>query len=373
MEQLPIEYYHPEFLKHVGNKLGKLLKVDAITSAAIRGRYARLCVQINMTNPLLKRVNIGSFWQDIVYENLLMLCYRCGRIGHREIHCSEGLTKTPTTAPLEPDTHVDQGTSVPTHETTPWKMVQTRCARAQGPPPETSTRGKLYQRDAHTPVKPRVQPVSPQVHVMCNPQVGSAMGQTLDGLKQPAGFHRDEVASHAKYQLLLQPCEVDTDCMQTTCMNTCPSAEQNPPSFQAMHSVEKTKAALYSAPTQPEHILHNAPLIGPKLLNSHSNKPQPVSHSHSPQHPDSQEIFEQLTIPSNWGLTNLVLIPKVAHPNLITQFRPISLCNTLYKLLSRIIMQRLKPYIAEVINPCQARLMPGHRTSDNIILVQEVI
>ena len=161
MEQLPIEYYHPEFLKHVGNKLGKLLKVDAITSAAIRGRYARLCVQINMTNPLLKRVNIGSFWQDIVYENLPMLCYRCGRIGHREIHCSEGLTKTPTTAPLEPDTHVDQGTSVPTHETTPWKMVQTRCARAQGPPPETSTRGKLYQRDAHTPVKPRVQPISP--------------------------------------------------------------------------------------------------------------------------------------------------------------------------------------------------------------------
>ena len=35
LEQLPIEYYHPEFLKHVGKKLGKLLKVDAITSAAI--------------------------------------------------------------------------------------------------------------------------------------------------------------------------------------------------------------------------------------------------------------------------------------------------------------------------------------------------
>ena len=44
LEQLPIEYYHLEFLKHVGNKLGKLLKVDAITSAAIRGRYARVCV-----------------------------------------------------------------------------------------------------------------------------------------------------------------------------------------------------------------------------------------------------------------------------------------------------------------------------------------
>ena len=38
LEQLPIEYYHSEFLKYVGQKLGKLLKVDAIMSAAIRGR-----------------------------------------------------------------------------------------------------------------------------------------------------------------------------------------------------------------------------------------------------------------------------------------------------------------------------------------------
>ena len=70
---------------------------------------------------------------------------------------------------------------------------------------------------------------------------------------------------------------------------------------------------------------------------------------------------------------NLVLIPKVAHPELITQFRPISLCNTLYKLLSRIIVHRFKPYMAEAINPCQAGFVLGRRTSDNIIIVQEVI
>ena len=43
LEQLSIEYYHPEFLKHVGNKLGKLLKVDAIASAATPGDI-RVCV-----------------------------------------------------------------------------------------------------------------------------------------------------------------------------------------------------------------------------------------------------------------------------------------------------------------------------------------
>ena len=86
-----------------------------------------------------------------------------------------------------------------------------------------------------------------------------------------------------------------------------------------------------------------------------------------------QDIFEQLRIPPTWGHTNLVLIPKVAHLETITQFRPISLCNTLYKLVSRILVQRLKPYMAEIINPCQAGFVLGRRTSDNIILVQEVI
>ena len=61
------------------------------------------------------------------------------------------------------------------------------------------------------------------------------------------------------------------------------------------------------------------------------------------------------------------------HPNIITQFHPISLCITLHKLVSRIILQRLKLYITEIINPCQAGFVLGCRTSDNIILVQDII
>nr|POE76406.1 putative ribonuclease h protein [Quercus suber] len=81
-----------------------------------------------------------------------------------------------------------------------------------------------------------------------------------------------------------------------------------------------------------------------------------------------QDIFEHLTIPPSWGTTSLVLIPKVAHLELINQFHPISLYNTLYKLLSHIIVHRLKPCMAKAINPCQAGFVPGRRTSDNIII-----
>ncbi|KAK7850697.1 hypothetical protein CFP56_044033 [Quercus suber] len=93
----------PDFLKHVRNKLGKLFKVDAVTSAAIRGRYARLCVQFNMAYPLPKRVKIGVFWLDIVYENLSMLCYRCERLGHRKVHCTESSKELKATFSLRPE------------------------------------------------------------------------------------------------------------------------------------------------------------------------------------------------------------------------------------------------------------------------------
>lgn len=45
-----------------------------------------------------------------------------------------------------------------------------------------------------------------------------------------------------------------------------------------------------------------------------------------------QEIFENRTIPKEWAATKIVLIPKIGHLETLTQFHPISLCNTFLKI-----------------------------------------
>jgi hypothetical protein len=51
----------------------------------------------------------------------------------------------------------------------------------------------------------------------------------------------------------------------------------------------------------------------------------------------------------NTNCTDICLIPKVAQPELVNQFRPISLCNSLYRVVSKVVVNRLKdqmsPYL----------------------------
>ncbi|XP_019227688.1 PREDICTED: uncharacterized protein LOC109208978 [Nicotiana attenuata] len=88
LPQLPTEFYDGLILKKIGNSIGKLLKIDACTSSTLRGRYARLCVELPLDQPVQQSILVGSHLQQLVYEGVNFLCKNCGYLGHTATSCT---------------------------------------------------------------------------------------------------------------------------------------------------------------------------------------------------------------------------------------------------------------------------------------------
>ncbi|KAK8504383.1 hypothetical protein V6N12_032884 [Hibiscus sabdariffa] len=84
-------------------------------------------------------------------------------------------------------------------------------------------------------------------------------------------------------------------------------------------------------------------------------------------------FFDPGTLDEEANRTLLVLLPKVDTPKTLKQFRPISLCTVMYKVISKFLVNRVKPYLPAWVGQTQASFVQGRHITDNVILAQEVI
>eukprot|EP00253_Pinus_taeda_P010882 PITA_10882 len=87
----------------------------------------------------------------------------------------------------------------------------------------------------------------------------------------------------------------------------------------------------------------------------------------------AKNFFTKCKMGSRIKSSHLALIPKDPNPQTFDRFRPISLCNVSYKIITNILANRLKKILPSLISKNQGGFVPRRHITDNVILIQEAI
>ncbi|CAN1140306.1 hypothetical protein LINPERHAP1_LOCUS16236 [Linum perenne] len=87
MPKLPVHFFNHTAVTRIGNHIGQTVRLDLATFEGARARYARVCVEVDLTKPLLGKYMIVDKVFYVNYECLENLCYTCGIYGHKLDSC----------------------------------------------------------------------------------------------------------------------------------------------------------------------------------------------------------------------------------------------------------------------------------------------
>ncbi|XP_028058453.1 uncharacterized protein LOC114262297 [Camellia sinensis] len=69
----------------------------------------------------------------------------------------------------------------------------------------------------------------------------------------------------------------------------------------------------------------------------------------------------------------VALIPKNDNPSCLSDFRPISLIGSLYKVLTKVLSSRIKPVLPMIISESQSTFIRGRNILDGVLVANEIV
>ncbi|KAK7282342.1 hypothetical protein RIF29_11027 [Crotalaria pallida] len=98
-----------------GSKIGTMLKIDEHTLIHSRAKFARICVEVDLRKRLVPTIEAMGEVFNFEYEGLHLICFHCGRFGHKKDTCSEAkiaIQESQGVAELMPATKNREGNNV---------------------------------------------------------------------------------------------------------------------------------------------------------------------------------------------------------------------------------------------------------------------
>lgn len=93
-----------------------------------------------------------------------------------------------------------------------------------------------------------------------------------------------------------------------------------------------------------------------------------------------KEIFQcckqwlsDLAFPLSLNDTTIVLIPKKDNADSMKDLRPIALCNVLYKVIAKVLSNRLQVILPDIISENQSAFVPNRNITDNVLVAFEML
>lgn len=84
-------------------------------------------------------------------------------------------------------------------------------------------------------------------------------------------------------------------------------------------------------------------------------------------------FFENGRMSNEANSSLIILIPKTPNPSSVNNLQPISLCNVVYKIISKLLLAKLRPLLHKIIYPYQSAFIPGRWIAENQVVVHELL